>query len=84
MTSPAFPTYVVSQSDQPVGIASKPLLDAAGKLSDYLHTRPLPFYPWLRSLALERLLMIYRKHLHAGKRSGRPRQHRLPRSDGGC
>ncbi len=30
LTSPSVPTYVVSQSDQPAGIASKPLLDAAG------------------------------------------------------
>jgi hypothetical protein len=30
LASPAVPTYVVSQSDQPAGIASKPLLDASG------------------------------------------------------
>jgi WD40-like Beta Propeller Repeat len=30
LTSPSVPDYVVSQSDQPAGIASKPLLDAAG------------------------------------------------------
>jgi RNA polymerase sigma-70 factor, ECF subfamily len=45
------------------------LADAAGKLSDYLRRRPLPFYPWLRQLAWEKLIDLHRRHVRAGKRS---------------
>jgi RNA polymerase sigma-70 factor (ECF subfamily) len=47
------------------------LTDAAQELSDYLRSRPLPFYPWLRQLAWDRLIELHRRHLHAQKRSVR-------------
>lgn len=53
----------------PSDVVQEALADAAAKLSDYLRDRPLPFYPWLRRLAWERLLTGYRRHLHAAKRS---------------
>ena len=31
--------------------------------------RPLPFYPWLRKIAWDRLVEAHRLHLHAGRRS---------------
>src|SRR5262249_29388379 len=31
--------------------------------------RPVPFYPWLRQLAWERLIELHRRHLHAQRRS---------------
>ena len=62
----------------PSDVVQESLADAAGKLSDYLRKRPLPFYPWLRNLALERLLVIYRRHIHAGKRSVRREERDLP------
>jgi RNA polymerase sigma-70 factor (ECF subfamily) len=53
----------------PSDIIQEAMADAASKLSDYLENRPLPFYPWLRRLALERLLEIHRRHIQAQKRS---------------
>ena len=53
----------------PSDVVQEALADAAGKLSDYLRLRPLPFYPWLRQLTWERLLQLHRRHLWTGKRS---------------
>jgi RNA polymerase sigma-70 factor (ECF subfamily) len=53
----------------PSDIVQEALADAAQKLSDYLQRRPLPFYPWLRQLAWERLVQLHRRHVQAGKRS---------------
>src|SRR5262249_35748074 len=36
---------------------------------DYLQERAVPFYVWLRQLALERVTDLYRLHLRAQKRS---------------
>jgi RNA polymerase sigma-70 factor (ECF subfamily) len=47
------------------------LVEADRRLADYLRERPLPFYPWLRQLATERLLDLHRRHLHAQRRSVR-------------
>src|SRR5215831_17317260 len=53
----------------PSDVVQEALADAAGKLTDYLRRRPLPFYPWLRRLAWERLLALHRRHVRAGCRS---------------
>jgi RNA polymerase sigma-70 factor (ECF subfamily) len=45
------------------------LTDAAGKLAEYARDRPLPFYPWLRRLAWERVVKLHQRHITAGKRS---------------
>jgi RNA polymerase sigma-70 factor (ECF subfamily) len=45
------------------------LLQAEQKLDRYLRERPLPFYPWPRSLAWEHLTVLHRRHVRAGKRS---------------
>jgi RNA polymerase sigma-70 factor (ECF subfamily) len=55
----------------PSDVVQEALADAAQELSDYLRTRPLPFYPWLRQLAWERLIELHRRHLHAQKRTVR-------------
>jgi RNA polymerase sigma-70 factor (ECF subfamily) len=47
----------------PSDVVQESLADAARKLSDYLRQRPLPFYPWLRQLAWERLVKLRRRHL---------------------
>jgi hypothetical protein len=54
------------------------LAEAARRLPDYLRQRPLPFYPWLRQLALERLIDLHRHHVRAGKRSVQREQGALP------
>ncbi len=53
----------------PSDVVQEAMADAARKLSDYLRKRPLPFYPWLRQLAWERLVELHRRHVQARKRS---------------
>src|SRR5262245_3376068 len=53
----------------PSDVVQEVLADAAGGLSDYLRRRPLPFYPWLRQLAWDRLVELHRKHVGARRRS---------------
>jgi RNA polymerase sigma-70 factor (ECF subfamily) len=53
----------------PSDVVQEALADAARKLPDYLRQRPLPFYPWLRRLAWERLVKLHQRHIAAGKRS---------------
>ena len=53
----------------PSDVVQEALADAALKLSDYLRRRPLPFYPWLRRLAWERLVKLHRRHIRARARS---------------
>jgi RNA polymerase sigma-70 factor (ECF subfamily) len=45
------------------------IAEATRRMSDYAHQRPMPFYPWLRRLAWQRLLDLYRRHVQAEKRS---------------
>jgi RNA polymerase sigma-70 factor (ECF subfamily) len=52
----------------PSDVVQETLAEAARRLSDYLRTLPLPFYPWLRRLAWEHLLRLHQRHL-ARKRS---------------
>jgi RNA polymerase sigma-70 factor (ECF subfamily) len=53
----------------PSDVVQEALTDACLKLPDYLDRRPLPFYPWLRQLAWERLVELHRRHVRAQKRS---------------
>lgn len=53
----------------PSDVVQEALADASRKLSNYLEHRPLPYYPWLRQLALEKLLKLHRRHITAQKRS---------------
>jgi RNA polymerase sigma-70 factor (ECF subfamily) len=53
----------------PSDVVQEALADAARKLSAYVRDRPLPFYPWLRRLAWERLVKIHRRHLGTRRRS---------------
>jgi RNA polymerase sigma-70 factor (ECF subfamily) len=50
-------------------IVQEAMADASRKLAEYLLQPPLPFFPWLRQLALERLIQARRRHVHAEKRS---------------
>jgi RNA polymerase sigma-70 factor (ECF subfamily) len=53
----------------PSDVVQDVLTDAAQELSDYLRRRPVPFYPWLRQLAWDRLVELHRRHVRARKRS---------------
>jgi RNA polymerase sigma-70 factor (ECF subfamily) len=52
----------------PSDVIQEALTEAARKLPAYLRDRPLPFYPWLRRIAWERLVKVHRRHLSAGVR----------------
>jgi RNA polymerase sigma-70 factor (ECF subfamily) len=53
----------------PSDVVQETLAEAARRLEEYLRRPPLPFYPWLRQIALDRLLDLRRRHLRARKRS---------------
>ena len=52
----------------PADIVQEALLDAAQNLDEYLRTRPLPYYPWLRQFAWQRLSKLHRHHLGTKRR----------------
>jgi RNA polymerase sigma-70 factor (ECF subfamily) len=53
----------------PSDVVQDALVEAQRTMDEYLERRPLPFYPWLRRLAWERLIQLHRQHVKAGKRS---------------
>ena len=53
----------------PSDVVQETLMDAAVNLPDYLRQRPLPFYPWLRQLARQRLDRLHRDHIRRHRRS---------------
>jgi RNA polymerase sigma-70 factor (ECF subfamily) len=66
----------------PSDVVQDTLAEAAGKLDGFLRTRPLPFYPWLRRLALERLAALHRRHVQARRRSVTREADRMDLPDG--
>ena len=55
----------------PSDVVQDALIEANRRLPEYLNTRPLPFYPWLRNIAWERLVHLHRRHIDAQRRSVR-------------
>ncbi|MGI8978639.1 MAG: sigma-70 family RNA polymerase sigma factor [Pirellulaceae bacterium] len=53
----------------PSDLVQDALLDAHRQLSQYLEHRPLPFYPWLRQVTWQRLVLAHRQHLRVAARS---------------
>jgi RNA polymerase sigma-70 factor (ECF subfamily) len=53
----------------PSDVVQDTLAEADRRLDDYAARRPLPFYPWLRQLADERLAVLYRRHVTAQRRT---------------
>jgi RNA polymerase sigma-70 factor (ECF subfamily) len=45
------------------------LLEASGRLADYLRDPAMPFHLWLRSMARDRVIDMHRRHRAAEKRS---------------
>jgi RNA polymerase sigma-70 factor (ECF subfamily) len=60
----------------PSDVVQEALADADRKLDAYLRDRPLPYYPWLRRLALERLIKLHQRH-RARKRAIGREEYRL-------
>jgi RNA polymerase sigma-70 factor (ECF subfamily) len=46
----------------PSDVVQEALTDAAARLDDYLRERPMPYYPWLRRLAADRIDKVHRRH----------------------
>src|SRR5437588_12001690 len=55
----------------PSDVVQEALTEADHELGKYLREQPLPFYPWLRQIAVDRLAKLHRRHLEAGRRSAR-------------
>jgi RNA polymerase sigma-70 factor (ECF subfamily) len=53
----------------PSDVVQDTLAEADRRLGEYLRDRPVPFYPWLRQIAGDRLGAEYRRHVRAGRRS---------------
>jgi RNA polymerase sigma-70 factor, ECF subfamily len=65
----------------PSDVVQEALADAARHLDEYLRHRPLPFYPWLRQFAWERLCKLHRHHIHAQRRSIHREELEMPLPD---
>lgn len=64
-------------------VVQEALIDAAGRLDEYLRDRPLPFYAWLRQFAWERIVKLHERHVMAQRRSVcRERSLELPDGSG--
>jgi RNA polymerase sigma-70 factor (ECF subfamily) len=55
----------------PSDVVQESLMEATRKLSDYCSKPSIPFYPWLRKIAWERLVHMHTRHLAAQRRSVR-------------
>jgi RNA polymerase sigma-70 factor (ECF subfamily) len=53
----------------PSDVLQETLAEAHQKLPEYLRTQPIPFYPWLRRLAWEKIVQLHRQHLLAQARA---------------
>lgn len=53
----------------PSDVIQEVFTEASRKLAEYARSRPLPFYPWLRRIAWERLVKLHQRHLYAEKRT---------------
>lgn len=53
----------------PSDVVQDALTRASQQLDAYMRDRPLPFYPWLRHFAWDRLVELHRLHVMAQRRS---------------
>lgn len=53
----------------PSDVVQDTLAEAHRLLPNYLRERPMPFYPWLRQIAWNRLVDLHRRHVLAKRRS---------------
>jgi len=62
-------------------LVQETLVEAHRRLDDYLAGRPVPFYPWIRQIALDRLADFHRRHVHCEQTGRRPRDAPAPLPD---
>jgi RNA polymerase sigma-70 factor (ECF subfamily) len=53
----------------PSDVLQETLAEAYQKLPEYLRTQPIPFYPWLRQMAWQKIVHLHRQHLLAQARA---------------
>jgi RNA polymerase sigma-70 factor (ECF subfamily) len=53
----------------PSDVVQEALTDAAKRMSEYPRNSEISSYLWVRSIAIDRLTALHRRHLHAKKRS---------------
>lgn len=53
----------------PSDVVQETMLEAMRMLPEYVLDQPLPFYPWLRQLAAQRLARLAQQHIGAQRRS---------------
>jgi RNA polymerase sigma-70 factor, ECF subfamily len=61
----------------PSDVVQETLMVAIRQLPDFLKDRPVAFYPWLRAVAMNRLVDLHRRHITAQKRSVRREQDKV-------
>ena len=59
----------ISSRVDPSDVVQEAFMVAADRFSEYARTRPLPFFPWLREIAWERLVAMHHRHVRTQKRS---------------
>lgn len=57
------------QRFDPSDVVQETLAEGVRKWPDYLNSRPLPFYAWLRQIAWIRLMELHRRHIKSQRRS---------------
>jgi RNA polymerase sigma-70 factor (ECF subfamily) len=55
----------------PSDVIQETLIVVARRFSEYARRRPLPFYPWLRQIALDQIHRLHRRHVRTERRSVR-------------
>lgn len=53
----------------PSDVVQEALASAYTRLPEYLESRPVAFYPWIRQLAIQRLVDLHRMHVDSKRRS---------------
>lgn len=69
-------TRLASRLD-PSDIVQDVMVEAHKRLATYVERREIPFYPWLRAIAWDKLIEMNRRHIAAGRRSVRREADRL-------
>lgn len=65
----------------PSDVVQETMLTAARDLGEFAKSRPMPFYPWLRRLAWNRLMDLQRRHLYRKKRAVGREEQAAPMTD---
>lgn len=62
-------------------VVQETLASAAKRLEQYLQSRPLPFYPWLRQIAWDKLVELHRFHFRQKRSVAREQPIHIQLSD---